>query len=57
MPPSFQPHAGWREKLTENQLRLIDHNAGEVLLSAGYPLAFPSDAAHVEIAAQMEPAV
>lgn len=49
--------AGWREKLTEKQLRLIDHTTGEVLVSTGYPLAFPSEAAYGELAVQMERAV
>jgi hypothetical protein len=33
--------AGWREKFTESQLRLVDQRAGAVLLRMGYPLAFP----------------
>lgn len=35
--------AGWRERFTEEQLRLVDRQAGEVLLRAGYPLAFPAE--------------
>jgi hypothetical protein len=35
--------AGWREKMTERQLRLVDDYAGEVLLRMGYPLAFPDE--------------
>ncbi len=33
--------AGWREKFTESQLRLVDQRAGAVLARMGYPLAFP----------------
>jgi hypothetical protein len=35
--------AGWREKMTERQLKLVDDYAGEVLVSMGYPLAFPEE--------------
>ncbi len=35
--------AGWRDRFSEQQLRLVDQRAGEVLLRAGYPLAFPSE--------------
>ena len=35
--------AGWREKMTERQLKLVDDYAGEVLLRMGYPLAFPDE--------------
>lgn len=35
--------AGWRERFTEQQLRLVDERAGEVLLRTGYPLAFPAE--------------
>jgi hypothetical protein len=38
--------AGWRAKMTESQLQLIDQHAGEVLVRLGYPLAFPGDAAN-----------
>ncbi|HKS75491.1 MAG TPA: sulfotransferase domain-containing protein [Terriglobales bacterium] len=33
--------AGWRERFTEEQLRLVDERAGNVLVRMGYPLAFP----------------
>lgn len=39
--------AGWREKMTESQLRLVDLYAGEVLVRMGYPLAFPDGDATV----------
>jgi hypothetical protein len=42
--------AGWREKMTESQLQLIDRHAGEVLVRLGYPLAFPGDAANGALA-------
>ncbi len=35
--------AGWREKFTEQQLRLVDQQAGAVLQRLGYPLAFPPE--------------
>lgn len=35
--------AGWRDKFTEEQLRLVDREAGEVLVRMGYPLAFPPE--------------
>jgi hypothetical protein len=35
--------AGWREKMTERQLKLVDDYAGEVLVRMGYPLAFPDE--------------
>jgi hypothetical protein len=33
--------AGWRDKFSEEQLRLVDQQAGPVLQRLGYPLAFP----------------
>lgn len=33
--------AGWRERFSEEQLRLVDQRAGDVLVRMGYPLAFP----------------
>jgi len=41
--------AGWREKMSEEMLRLADQQAGEVLVRMGYPLAFPSEVASAEI--------
>lgn len=31
---------GWRKRLTDSQLQIIDHEAGELLTRCGYPLAF-----------------
>jgi hypothetical protein len=36
--------AGWRDKFSEEQLRLVDEQAGAVLQRLGYPLAFPAEA-------------
>jgi hypothetical protein len=35
--------AGWRDKFSEEQLRLVDREAGAVLQRLGYPLAFPPE--------------
>lgn len=35
--------AGWRERFTDEQLRLVDRRAGKILARAGYPLAFAAE--------------
>ena len=35
--------AGWRERFTDEQLKLVDQRAGKVLVRAWYPLAFPTE--------------
>ena len=44
--------AGWREKFSESQLRLVDSVCGDVLARMGYPLAFPQEAARPELVGQ-----
>jgi hypothetical protein len=39
---------GWREKLSETQIEIIDRYAGEALLRAGYPLGFEKSAQQQE---------
>ena len=44
--------AGWREKFSESQLRLVDSVCGDVLTRMGYPLAFAQEAARPELVGQ-----
>jgi hypothetical protein len=39
---------GWREKLSETQIEMVDRYAGEALLRAGYPLGFDKSASQQE---------
>ena len=43
--------AGWRERFTDEQLRLVDERAGKILVQAGYPLAFAT-----EVSVDLQPA-
>ena len=44
--------AGWREKFSESQLRLVDSVCCDVLTRMGNPLAFPQEAARPELVGQ-----